>query len=60
MIGSSTVFGISHFQLVQFPGLFAFGVVLAVLAVRTGRLGPSIAAHVAFNGVAVIGLFLAR
>ena len=59
VLGSSVVFGMSHFQLVQFPGLFAFGVVLAVLAIRTGRLGASIAAHVAFNAVAVIGLVLA-
>lgn len=60
VMGSSAVFGISHFQLVQFPGLFLFGVVLAVLAMRTGRLGASIAAHVAFNGVAVIGLVVGR
>ena len=59
VLGSSVVFGMSHFQLVQFPGLFVFGVVLAVLALRTGRLGASIAAHVAFNAVAVIGLVLA-
>ena len=60
VLGSSAIFGISHFQLVQFPGLFAFGVVLAVLAVRTGRLGASIAAHMAFNGAAVVGLVMAR
>lgn len=60
VLGTSAIFGISHFQLVQFPGLFLFGVVLAVLAVRTGRLGASIAAHVAFNGIAVIGLALSR
>ena len=59
VLGSSVVFGMSHFQLVQFPGLFLFGVVLAVLSLRTGRLGASIAAHVAFNAVAVIGLVLA-
>ena len=59
VLGSSVVFGMSHFQLVQFPGLFVFGVALAVLALRTGRLGASIAAHVAFNAVAVIGLVLA-
>ncbi len=58
--GTSAVFGISHFQLVQFPGLFVFGVVLAVLAIRTGRLGASIAAHMAFNGVTVIGLIVGR
>ena len=60
VFGSSAIFGVSHFELVQFPGLFLFGVVLALLAVRTGRLGASIAAHVAFNGVAVIGLAAAR
>lgn len=60
VVGTSAVFGISHFQLVQFPGLFGFGLVLAILAVRTGRLGASIAAHVAFNSVAVVGLVLAR
>lgn len=60
VVGSSAIFGVSHFELVQFPGLFFFGVVLALLAVRTGRLGASIAAHVAFNGVAVIGLAVAR
>lgn len=58
VVGSSVVFGMSHFQLVQFPGLFVFGVVLSVLALRTGRLGASIAAHAAFNAVAVIGLVL--
>lgn len=60
VVGTSAIFGASHFQLVQFPGLFVFGAVLAVLAVRTGRLGASIAAHVAFNGVAVVGLVMAR
>ena len=60
VFGSSAIFGVSHFELVQFPGLFVFGVVLALLAVRTGRLGASIAAHMAFNGVAVIGLAVAR
>ena len=60
VLGTSAIFGISHFQLVQFPGLFVFGVVLALLAVRTGRLGASIAAHMAFNGAAVVGLVMAR
>lgn len=60
VIGSSAVFGASHFQLVQFPALFGFGVVLAVLAVRTGRLGASIATHAAFNGVTMIALGLSR
>jgi len=60
VIVSSGVFAGSHFQLVQFPALFGFAVVLAVLTVRAGRLGPAIAAHVAFNGVTVVALALAR
>jgi membrane protease YdiL (CAAX protease family) len=36
--------------------LSAFGVVLALLAERTGRLGPGIVAHAAFNAVATYSL----
>ena len=36
--------------------LCAFGVVLALLVVRTGRLGTAVVAHMAFNGVSVIYL----
>ncbi len=59
---SSVLFGLSHFQdasaggLVLVVSLFAFGVVLAVLAVRSGRLGPGIWAHAAFNAFTVIAL----
>jgi membrane protease YdiL (CAAX protease family) len=42
--------------LVLLPGLFAAGVVLGWLTVRTGRLGPAIVTHVVFNAVAVIAL----
>lgn len=45
----------SHFRLVQFRALFGFAV-LAVLTARTGRLGPAIAAHVAFNSVTIAAL----
>ncbi len=53
---SSLIFGIIHFQVYDFPALFAFGLVAALLTVRTGRLGPAIWAHVAFNLTAVISL----
>jgi hypothetical protein len=36
--------------------LAAFGVVLSVLAYRTGRLGPGMVAHAAFNAVATYSL----
>ena len=42
-------FAVSHLQLVQFVGLFAFGLVLGTLSERFKRLGPPIFAHVGFN-----------
>jgi membrane protease YdiL (CAAX protease family) len=50
------VFALTHFQKLQFAALFAFGAVLGYVAHRTGRLGPGIAAHMVFNGVAVFNL----
>jgi membrane protease YdiL (CAAX protease family) len=47
--GSAVAFGLAHYEPLQFLGLAAFGVVLAVLAWRTGRLGPSLVAHAVFN-----------
>lgn len=58
IVGSGVVFGASHFQLLQLPGLAVFGVILAYLTSRTGRLMPAIFAHVAFNMVTVIYLVL--
>lgn len=53
---SSLFFGLVHFQLLELPALVAFGLVAGILAQRTGRLGPAIWAHVAFNGMAVASL----
>lgn len=47
------VFGASHFELLGLPALAAFGMVLAFIAYRTGRLGMTISAHVGFNAVTV-------
>jgi uncharacterized protein len=58
VVASSLWFGASHFQLVQFPALFLLGAVLAVLTVRTGRLGPAIVAHVVFNAITMVLLGL--
>lgn len=52
------VFGLTHYDVAAFPGLVAFGAVLGVLAHRSGRLGASVVAHVAFNAVTV-GVLLA-
>jgi membrane protease YdiL (CAAX protease family) len=56
VIGSSVLFGLVHFQPYDLPALIGFGALAAVLTVRTGRLGPAIWAHVAFNLTAVVGL----
>lgn len=48
------VFGLVHFEALQLLGLAGFGMVLGLLAWWTGRLGPSIVAHVAFNSTTVI------
>jgi membrane protease YdiL (CAAX protease family) len=47
-------FALIHFRWVEFPGLFVFGLVLGVCALRTGRLGMSIAAHMAFNATGLL------
>jgi uncharacterized protein len=56
VIGSALLFALAHFEAVQFAGLAVFGVVLALLAWRTGRLTPGIGAHAAFNFVAVLSV----
>lgn len=60
MIVTSVAFGASHFQLVQFPALAAFGLVLSYVAHRTGRLGLNTWAHVGFNATTVVILLLER
>jgi len=56
--GSSVFFGLAHpndlpyqAQIVVMVALAALAVVLATLAVRTGRLGASIVAHAVFNAI---------
>jgi membrane protease YdiL (CAAX protease family) len=56
VVVSSLLFGLVHFEPYDLPALVGFAVVAAVLTVRTGRLGPAIWAHVAFNITAVVGL----
>lgn len=55
-LGAAAWFTIIHFRPVEYPGLFAFALVTGACLLVTGRLGMSIATHVAFN---VTGLLLA-
>ncbi len=52
----AAVFALVHLRPIEFPGLFAVGLVFGVCAWWTGRLGMAVAAHVGFN---FIGLLLA-
>jgi len=57
------LFGLAHLgsdSWVQLPGLAATGLVLALLAVLTGRLGPSIVTHASFNALAVLAFAVQR
>lgn len=56
VVMAAAFFGLIHFVPIEFPGLFAFGLVLGVCFQRTGRLGCSIIAHMSFN---VTGLIIA-
>jgi membrane protease YdiL (CAAX protease family) len=47
-------FALIHFQPVEIPGLFVVGLVLGLCAARTGRLGMSVLAHVAFNATGLV------
>jgi uncharacterized protein len=53
---SAILFGLIHFQPIQTPALVAFGLLLAYVTVKTGRLGPAIVGHGVFNLVTVISL----
>ena len=54
LLGSSLFFAVTHFQVLQFPALLLFGIVLGAIALRTGRIGIPITAHIAFNLTAVV------
>jgi hypothetical protein len=56
LIIAAAWFALIHLQPVELPGLFAFALVLGICFQRTGRLGMSVFAHIAFNAT---GLLLA-
>jgi CAAX protease family protein len=54
IVATGVVFGFAHLEALQFVGLLAFGAVLALLAYKFDRLGPSIFAHGTFNLIAIL------
>lgn len=59
VIGSALIFALVHQQLVVIPGLTVFGLVVAWLTATSGRIGPAIVTHMAFNATTVVQLLLA-
>jgi membrane protease YdiL (CAAX protease family) len=47
-------FALIHFRPVEYPGLFAFGLVLGAAALLTRRLGMGVLTHCAFNATALV------
>ena len=56
MIVDGLLFGLAHGEWVQLAGLAAFGMILATVSYRTGRLGMNMVAHASFNLVAIIAI----
>jgi membrane protease YdiL (CAAX protease family) len=56
VIVDGLLFGLAHGELVQLAGLATFGMILAAVSYRTGRLGMNMVAHATFNLVAIIAI----
>lgn len=59
VVGSAGLFGLAHFEPNAFPALFALGLVLGLVRLRSGSVWPGMAIHSANNVIAVVGLLLA-
>ncbi len=53
-LACSIVFALVHGSLILVPGLVAFSLALCALTMVTGRLGPAIISHMAFNATTLI------
>jgi len=60
VVVSACLFGLAHGELLQFVGLAALGVVLALLVHRTKRMVPSFITHASFNAVALVAVISQR
>ncbi|MFV0309038.1 MAG: lysostaphin resistance A-like protein [Desertimonas sp.] len=47
-------FTLIHFRPVEYPGLVVFALVVGALRMWSGRLGPSIVTHIAFNAAGLV------
>ncbi len=60
VVVSAVLFGLAHGEPLEFAGLVALGVVLALVLYRTRRLVPSYVTHASFNATAVVALMYQR
>jgi membrane protease YdiL (CAAX protease family) len=59
IIGSALLFALIHGSIFVIPAIFALGIGLALLYIRTGSLPASMAMHATFNGITlVLGLLV--
>ena len=54
VVAVAAFFALIHLRWVELPGLFVFGLILGTCALRTGRLGMGIMAHMAFNATGLM------
>lgn len=54
LVAASLVFMAIHFSPVEYPGLFLAGMVFGLGVVLTGRIGPALVTHAAFNATGLI------
>jgi membrane protease YdiL (CAAX protease family) len=60
LVLTAALFALFHFEGIQTPALFVFGLVAGWLAQRQGRLGAAMLAHAGFNAVTVVVLLATR
>ncbi|MGH8980230.1 MAG: lysostaphin resistance A-like protein [Acidimicrobiales bacterium] len=56
VVVDGVLFGLAHWEPYQFAGLAVFGMLLALISYKTGRLGMNMVSHASFNLVAVLAL----
>jgi hypothetical protein len=54
LVSTSLWFALVHFSPVEYPGLFLAGLVFGACVVLTGRIGPAIVTHAAFNATGLV------
>lgn len=54
LVSTSAWFALVHFSPVEYPGLFVAGLVFGGCVALTGRIGPAIVTHAAFNATGLV------